>query len=182
MRKTKLFSSDKLFCRTLILICCLLLIPVISSKAAVRTWIGGSGDGSASIAANWGENDVPGPGDSIYLDANSHEPMIWDLNVPVASWTQDGYQGTVTIKTVYPDKGSFTSLVIEGDCLINSGIWTHMINGSSEVYRMKVVVDGSFTLGIGAELNVESKGYEPQTGPGCPVVGTGGSSSHGGMG
>jgi hypothetical protein len=151
----------------------------------VSQWTGAGTDELAGNPANWAGGVAPGAGSFIALDSGSSKNMTWNLNIKPSGWRQAGYLGTVTIATVYGASG-FTNLVIQGDCLIDSGSWTHVANGSDETYRLRVTTEGgAFTLGAGASINVQGKGYAPGKG-----LGSGGASannglpaaSHGGMG
>lgn len=87
------------------------------ASAATRMWTGGGDDALASTDANWQEGTRPQDGDDIVLNSGA-AAMTWDLNITVASWTQDGYTGTVTFDTDYSDFAEFT---ITGNCTFNSG-------------------------------------------------------------
>ena len=127
-----------------------------------NTWLA-SESGKASDAANWSDG-VPKTGDKILFDARySTADCEWDggvngLATSVAEWTQaEGFTGTVTIDTAYD--GSFKTLAISGDAVVNGGKWTQKANSSVQVYRLKVSVGGDFTLGAGASVNLQGKGY-----------------------
>lgn len=146
------------------------------------TWSGGGGNNLASTAANWVDGVVPQDGDDVVLDATSSKDMIWDIEIKPGSWLQDGYGGIVTIGTKYGATG-LTNLVIIGDCDLRSGVWTHITQPKSDVpqYRLKVVVGGDFTLGSGAQINVDGKGFPQAKGPGAPGL-VQAAASHGGRG
>ncbi|NLB54240.1 MAG: hypothetical protein GX811_00460 [Lentisphaerae bacterium] len=151
-----------------------------NSNAATRTWIGGGGNASAKTAANWLESTVPVPGDDIVLDDTSDINMTWDLDVSVQSWTQDGYNGTVTIATKYSET-AYTNLHIIGDCLINSGTMTHAANSGKEDNRLSMSIGGDLTIGMNGAIDVTGKGYSAGNGPGAVGSGYRGG-SHGGLG
>ena len=132
--------------------------------AAFNTWIAPAA-GNASVAANWTQG-VPTAGQRILLGVFSSADMAWDAGVnglpdTVASWTQEElYKGAVTFMTTFPDyDAAFTNFTVAGDALIEGGSWTHAANAASEAYRLRVSVGGDFTLGAGAKLDVQRKGY-----------------------
>ncbi|NLB55672.1 MAG: hypothetical protein GX811_07915, partial [Lentisphaerae bacterium] len=149
-----------------------LFIGMSDACAAQRIWTGGGADELASNPANWSGNVAPVSGDDIVLSSSSHEDLVWDLNIELLSWTQDEYEGTVTIRTVYPGQGDFTGLTILNDCLINSGTWTHPANPSTvtdvdnELYRLNVTVGGNFQIGVDGCIDLTGKGYAAARGPG----------------
>jgi len=54
---------------------------------------------------------APSAGDNIILDATTNKNMTWNMtNLTVASWTQVGYVGTVTVATAYGTIGSQISI------------------------------------------------------------------------
>lgn len=125
------------------------------ASAATRTWTGGGDDALASTDANWQEGARPQDGDDIVLNSGS-AAMTWDLNISVASWTQDGYTGTVTFETDYSD---FAEFIITGNCSFNSGTWTHVANGTTQTKRLSVSVGGNLTMGSSAKIDVTGLGY-----------------------
>lgn len=66
----------------------------------------------------------------------------------------------------YPGYGTFTNLTISGDVDIQGGTWSHDFNdaGDIETDRLWITVEGDFTLGAQAEINMNrragSGGYE----------------------
>ena len=147
--------------------------------AADYTWTGLGADAKASTGGNWDLGSAPSSGDAVVFDATGRDhPCTWDLDVPLASWTQDGYTNVVTIQTVYSDAG-FDCLEIAGDVLLNSGVWTHPANSSAETYRLRVDVGGDMTIGQDAAINLTKKGYAAGKGPGYPGGHTG--AAHGGQ-
>ena len=145
-----------------------LTLPLTTQAGAVRVWSGAGSDNLASTAANWVGGIPPEAGDEIMLVLGSDKDLTWDLNLPVQSWTQTGYTGTVTIATTYGSAG-LTNFVITGDCVISNGAWTHLPHPSAqatELYRLRVAVGGDFHLGSNAALDVSAKGYTLRKGPG----------------
>ena len=151
---------------------------------AVRHWTGAGDDALASNPANWLENAAPADLDAVVFDAggNGHD-CTWDLDVPLQSWTQDGYTNRVTIQTVYDDS-AFYSLRIIGDCLLASGSWTHLPNpGNANVYRLKADVGGDMTIGPDAAIDVSGMGYMAHYAPfGVPKTSANEGASYGGRG
>ena len=145
-----------------LLLCCL---PGALS-AVTRTWDGGGANELASNRTNWSGDVAPVAGDDIVLDATSHKSMTWNMtNMTVASWTQAGYNGTVTVATVYNPAG-FTNLNITGNCTISNGLLTHAANATSEVSRLRVTIGGNLVVGSSGAINVTARGYAPGRGPG----------------
>lgn len=154
--------------------------------AETRTWTGGGGDNLASTAANWSSGVAPKAGDAIVLDGAddaAQKAMTWDLDVKVASWTQNGYTNVVTFATVY-DEAGFDCFEVEGDVTLSSGTWNHKANsGTTKTYRLNVYVGGNFTLGADAKVDVSKLGYKSyysENGVPSPKSAVGG--SHGGYG
>lgn len=168
--------------------------PTLASVDA--NWV--DADGNAATA--------PTAEDDVVLDAASADrPMTWDLDNGVRSWTQSEYAGTVTFLTgtsvsysgkTYTCRGvgqpdGTTAFAVSGDVVLSSGVWTHqttpaMTSTSKElplwkkgfgVYRLIVSVGGNCTIGAGAKIDVDSKGFE-KDGPGYRNS----SASHGGFG
>ena len=176
----------------------------IAASAAEKRWLGTDATSPtlASVAANWDPSGAPTADDDVVLDAGSNNnPMTWDLDNGVKSWTQSDYTGTVTFKTG-TTYGSYTcygvsqadgskALEISGNLMLSSGIWTHeatpAMSGDMKkenlykkgfgVYRIIVKVDGNCTIAAGATIDVNSKGFGtdgPGNGNSC--------ASHGGFG
>lgn len=168
-----------------------------------RVWTGLGGDALASNPANWtnslGEAGAPAEGDAVLFDGSaSAYPCSWDIPCPIASWTQDGYTGTVTIMTTFPDYSAvFTELNVIGDVNINSGTWNHLLNGNlgekttaqrldakNERYRLKVVAGGDFNIGTnsvsGLFGRIDVSGLGRNFGPGYSTGDRGG--AYGGSG
>ena len=123
-------------------------------------WTGAGGDALASNPDNWLEGSAPSSLARVVFDAggNGHD-CSWDLDIPLHSWTQDGFTGAVTIQTVY-NEAAFGALRILGDCTLASGSWTHLPNtGTSKTYRLKADVGGDMTIGPDAAINVAGMGY-----------------------
>lgn len=172
--KIDLWSGNTIFMALLVF-----LLPD-ALLAATRTWDGGGADELASNPTNWDGNAALVANDAIVLNATSHKSMTWNMtNMTVASWTQVGYLGTVTVATVYGATG-FTNLNITGNCVINNGMWTHVANPAVnyEANRLAVSIGGGMNLGAGAVIDVTGKGYTAGRGPGRPGDGSG---SYGGI-
>lgn len=163
-------------------------LPVkrLTTPDGYNTWIA-SADGNASVADNWSLGRVPQATDRILVDGRySQASMVWDAGVnglptTVAEWKQDFapgetvYEGTVTIKTVFPGKGDFAVFTVSGACVINCGTWTHPQSRTmgdkqdnawdwlgdlkaNETYRLRLDC-GSLTIGAGARVDVQKMGY-----------------------
>ena len=145
----------------------------LAASAGTKVWTGLGANAKASTAENWqaeaGQDPAaPVAGDAVVFNASAQDyPCTWDLDIPLASWTQDGYTNVVTIQTVY-DASGFDCLEITGNVVLNSGIWTHTGNSSAETYRLRVAVRGDMAIGANAAINLTKKGYAPGKGPGSP--------------
>ena len=145
-----------------------------------NTWVGGGADDKASTAANWSLG-VPVNGQAILFDGRFANPnnknCDWDIATDtVASWTQNnGYDGTITLRTVYPGKSGMEVLTVTGAMNIESGTLTHPQSRTmgdnhnaqwdwigdlkaNETYRIRIACD-SFNLGAAARVDVATKGY-----------------------
>ena len=180
----------------------------LAADAAEKHWLGTDATDPtlAHVAANWSPAGAPTAEDDVILDAGSNNnPMTWDLDNGVASWTQSDYTTNVTFKTG-TTYGSYTcygvtqadgskALEISGDLTLSSGTWTHATMPSTTsamknedlwkkgfgIYRLIVKVGGNCVIGSAAELNVNLKGFDSQ-GPGrCPLS-TSYCACHGGFG
>ena len=142
---------------------CVAVVLCFASFGDTRTWVGGGADAKASTAENWKEGVAPETGDDIVLDSGT-AAMTWDAamkDVVPASWTQDGYTGTVTFETVFSESG-FHCAEIAGDVVLNTGTWKHKANSSGRTNRLYVKCGGNFTLGADATVSAFGLGYGPQ--------------------
>ncbi len=186
------------------IVAALALSFAIAASAAEKHWLGTdtSNPTLASVAANWDPAGAPTAEDDVVLGAGSNNnPMTWDLDNGVASWTQSDYTGTVTFMTG-TSYGSYTcygvtqadgskALEISGNLTLSSGIWTHETTPSMTpamknenlykkgfgIYRLIVKVGGNCTIGASASINTDGKGFG-QDGPGYGNS----CASHGGFG
>ncbi len=162
----------------------------VAAGAAEKHWLGTDATDPtlASVAANWDPAGAPTASDDVVLDADSNNnPMTWDLDNGVASWTQSDYTGTVTFKTgksVSYSGNTYTcygvtqadgskSFTISGNLTLSSGTWTHaatpamtstgagynLYKQGTGVYRLLVSVGGNCTIGSGAAIDVSAKGF-----------------------
>ncbi len=175
-----------------------------STEADTYTWTGDGDDNLASTASNWYPAVTPSAGAHIILNATSDKEIFWDLDVELASWTQEdgytygfdpvlGHWGRVVFWTEYPDLDppgtGFTNLHVTGDVTVEDGLWTHRANrGDNDAWdRLAVTTDGDFTLADNAVIDVVAKGFAPGRGP-APAnhtqrsAGDGVGASHGGQG
>ena len=153
-----------------------LTITNLVAPAGFNTWISSS-NSLASIDCNWSAGHSPTASENVLFDGRfSTANCTWDENASatVASWTQtNGYTGVVTLKTVFPGKGDFQCLTIEGDMTIDSGTITHPLSLQStsktwltgtqiqeqEVYRLCLHVEGTLTVGANGAMDVKDKGH-----------------------
>ncbi len=143
-----------------------------------NTWIATS-NSLASIGSNWSEGHAPTASDNVLFDGRfSTKNCEWDsaASATVASWTQtNGYTGTVTVDTVFPDKGAFTVLTVTGDMAIASGTVTHKAHNSThkeDYYRLRIDVGGDLMVASGAQIHATGKGaYGPHSGTGAGAYG-----------
>lgn len=187
------------------------VVCALVTNASEKHWLGTdvTSPTLASVAANWDPAGAPTAGDDIVLDAGSNNnPMTWDLDNGVASWTQSDYTGIVTFKTG-TTYGSYTcygvlqadgtrALEISGNLTLSSGTWTHeqtptmtstmktqdLYKKGFGIYRLIVKVGGDCTIGVAATINVDGKGFLASSGPGYgkDAEGNGFCASHGGFG
>ena len=149
-------------------------IENFTTPAGQNYWIGGTAtDGAylASTAANWSAGHAPLANENVIFDGNfSNANCEWDsaASATVASWTQtNGYSGTVTVDTVFPEKGAFTVLTVTGDMAIRSGSVTHREHTATykvDQYRLRIDVGGNLTVASGAKITARAKGsYDYRT-------------------
>lgn len=68
------------------------LIPAVT-----RTWDGGGATNNWSEAANWSDDVVPGPGDTVAFDGTSTKNAVIDVNVSIDGFNiNTGYTGTIS--------------------------------------------------------------------------------------
>lgn len=135
-----------------------LAIENLYAPDGYNTWVA-TADGYASNPANW-SNGAPTASDHILFDgAFSSANAVWDSSAPhtVAGWTQaNGYSGTVTIGTTYPDYAqNFTVFMVDGDVNIESGTLAHTSHGTSatQMYRLRLDVTGDLTIGAAGKIS-----------------------------
>ncbi len=133
-------------------------------------WLGRVSN-NASERANWLENRLPLETDTIVLDATGTGDLVWDydgengLPATVANWRQEvDFTGTVQFNTTYG--AAFPVFTITGNAVLEGGTWTHRANSNLSVYWLKIDILGDFTLGSGASVNVQHKGFARWNGPG----------------
>ena len=118
------------------------------------------GEYLASNGANWSAGHAPLASETVVFDGDfSTLDCTWDAAAPktVAGWNQsNGYTNSVIFKTTFSD----SAFTISGNASIESGRWTLPTATSeqtSPLYRIKVSVGGSLTIGNGASINVSGK-------------------------
>ena len=150
-------------------------IANFTTPAGYNYWVGGTatdGDYLASTAANWSAGHAPLANENVVFDGNfSSVDCEWDsaASATVASWTQtNGYSGTVTVDTVFPEVGGFTCLIVSGSMNIASGSITHREHTATykvDQYRLRIDVGGDLTVASGAKITARAKGsYDYRTG------------------
>ncbi len=143
-----------------------------------NTWIA-SEAGLASDGANWSFGHAPRADEHVLFDGRfSNADCEWPVEAThtVAAWTQHyGYTGTVTVCTVFPDKGDFTCLTVTGAMTIDAGSLTHPQSRimadkhdanwdwlsdlkANETYRIRISA-GSLHVGAGGVIDARGKGY-----------------------
>ena len=145
-----------------------------------NTWIA-SDAGLASDGANWSFGHAPLATEHVLFDGRfSNADCEWDeaATHEVAAWTQNnGYAGKVTLRTVFPGKGAFMTLVVSGAMTIDAGFLTHPQSRdrtdnvrssqgfdfladllANETYRLRIDA-GSLHVGAGGVLDARGKGY-----------------------
>ncbi len=149
----------------------------------VHVWTGLAGDGMASTAGNWFNNNLPTVNGTVQLDSYQAN-MLWDVAAPhrVRKWVQtDQYSGTATIATGWSN--GFDRLTIDTDLIIEGGKMSHLANPSSgeALYRLKLDVGGNVFIAVGKGIDVDGMGYFRGTGPGAGTSNNQGG-THGGEG
>lgn len=132
--------------------------------AGFNTWVAAA-DGLASVGSNWSEGHAPLATEKVLFDGRfSTANCEWDsaATATVASWTQtNDYTGTITVDTVFPEKGAFTCLTISGNMNIAAGSITHKAHTSTykvDQYRLRIDVVGDLTVASGAKITARGKG------------------------
>ena len=146
--------------------------------AGFNTWVAVA-DGLASVGSNWSEGHAPLASENVLFDGRfSSANCEWDAaaTATVASWTmQNGYEGTVTVDTVFPGKGDFPCLTVTGAMTVDAGTITHPQSRTmaenhpatwdwlgdllaNETYRLRLDV-GSLAVGADGLLDAKGKGY-----------------------
>ena len=150
----------------------------LAAPAGYNTWTAAA-DGLASVDSNWSAGHAPTSSENVLFDGRfSTANCEWDASASatVASWTQtNGYSGTVTVDTVFPEKGAFTVLTVTGDMTIASGKVTHKAHNATnkeDYYRLRIDVGGNLAVASGAQIHATGKGaYGPHSGTGACAYG-----------
>ncbi len=150
----------------------------LTAPTGYNTWIA-TADGLASVGSNWSEGHAPLATENVLFDGRfSTANCEWDsaATATVASWTQtNDYTGTVTVDTVFPEKGGFTCLTVSGDMTIASGKVTHKAHNATnkeDYYRLRIDVGGNLAVASGAQIHATGKGaYGPHSGTGAGAYG-----------
>ena len=147
-----------------------LMLANLVAPAGYNVWVAAA-DGLASDDANWSSGHAPTSSENVLFHGDfSTANCEWDADATdtVASWTQtNGYTGTVTVDTVFPEKGAFTVLTVTGDMAISAGTVTHKSHTSTykvDQYRLRIDVGGDLTVASGANISARAKGsYGPRS-------------------
>ena len=150
-----------------------LTIVNLVTPTGFNAWVSPS-NSLASIGSNWSAGHCPTGSENVLFDGRfSTANCEWDsaASATVASWTQtNGYTGTVTVDTVFPEVGGFTCLTVSGDMDIASGKITHKAHNSTnkeDFYRLRIDVGGNLTVESGASIHATGKGaYGAHSGTG----------------
>ena len=147
-----------------------LMLANLVAPAGYNVWVAAA-DGLASDGANWSAGHAPTSSENVLFHGDfSTANCEWDAGATdtVASWMQtNGYTGTVTVDTVFPEKGAFTVLMVTGDMTISAGTVTHKAHTSTykvDQYRLRIDVGGDLTVASGATISARAKGsYGPRS-------------------
>ncbi len=163
-------------------------IKSVDLPQGVNVWVA-SENGNASDPKNWSLGRVPISTDDILLDFYSVAGMRWDagengLPANVASWTQTAaYTNRVEIPTSCT--GDFTAFVIDGDAVLDGGVWWRAGNGDSNTANVWLNIRAGGNLSVGKDFLFDgvSYGFPRRYGP-APGgdAGAGKGAAHGGMG
>ena len=140
------------------------------APSGYNVWIAPT-NGLASVASNWSAGHAPTAQENVLFNGDfSQMDCEWDsaASATVASWTQtNNYSGTITVDTVFPEKGAFTCLTVSGDMNVASGTVTHKEHTSTykvDQYRLRIDVGGNLTVASGAKVTARAKGsYGPRS-------------------
>ena len=150
----------------------------LAAPSGYNVWIAPT-NGLASVDSNWSAGHAPTSSENVLFDGRfSTADCEWDASASatVASWTQtNGYTGTVTVDTIFPDKGEFTVLTVTGDMTLSAGTITHKAHNSTnkeDFYRLRIDVGGDLMVASGAKIHATGKGaYGPRNGVGACAYG-----------
>lgn len=171
-------------------------IANLTVPSGYNAWVAPS-DGLASLASvdsNWSAGHAPISTEQVLFDGRfSTADCEWDADATatVAAWTQtNGYTGTVTFDTEFPDYAgaTFTLFTITGDCNLQCGVWSCRGNYNNfgvsaatmatqkidKRWCLNVSVGGNMTISQGAMVNATGRGY------GYPASGFNTSQAYGG--
>ena len=147
-----------------------LTLANLVAPAGYNVWVAPSA-GLASVGSNWSAGHSPTASEHVLFNGDfSTADCEWDAaaSATVASWTQtNGYTGTVTVDTVFPEKGAFTVLTVSGDMNVASGTVTHKEHTSTykvDQYRLRIDVGGNLRVASGAKITARAKGsFNPRS-------------------
>ena len=153
-------------------------IENLVAPSGYNVWIA-TADGLASVGSNWSSGVAPASADNVLFDGDfSQKNCEWDAaaSATVASWTQNAnFTGTVTVDTVFPEKGAFTVLTVTGDMTLSAGTITHKAHNATnkeDFYRLRLDVGGDLSVASAAKIHATGKGaYGPRSGVGACAYG-----------
>ncbi len=148
------------------------------APSGYNVWIAVA-DGLASVGSNWSSGVAPTAADNVLFDGDfSQKNCEWDAvaSPTVASWTQNAnFTGTVTVDTVFPEKGAFTVLTVTGDMTLSAGTITHKAHDATnkeDFYRLRLDVGGDLSVASAAKIHATGKGaYGAHSGTGAGAYG-----------
>jgi len=133
----------------------------LAPPAGKKTWTA-SANGNASDGANWTPAGAPTSTDEIlFAGAFSNARCYWDAAATqtIASYTMDSeFTGVVEVQTTYDD-GAFPVLNITGNCTINGGKITQIVNSNQQLYRISLSIGGNLVTATGTEITAQGKGF-----------------------
>jgi len=149
---------------------------------ACSEWTGKAGDGKFATAGNWSDGVVPGPtsrvaiacaeGASLTIAMPTSDLTLSNLVVGVGGGTVNlMVNGALSVveDIDFREKAAVTfntkkTCSAGRDVTLRSGASvTHAVNGTAENYAVNVTAGGNFTIGAGAKVTADEKGYTKDT-------------------
>jgi hypothetical protein len=127
---------------------------------ATHIWSGGAADSLFSSAANWDDNSVPGPGDTIIFDATSTKTAVVDAAFGGSVAEMDitpGYTGTILLQRDL----SVTSHLVQAGGTVDGSSNLAIPDGAVFDWLGAVQAgSGTTTIAAGAQLNIDGVGQK----------------------